>query len=165
MKKILIPLSILLIAAIAVLAYWYFTPKQVHYHAGFKVWVDGTQQDYSNPQYMSLIPCGAPHNPKLEQLEKAHLHDQVGDVVHIHRSNALWADLFKNIHISFGNKPIEAYVNGKKVDDLMSSKPQAYDSVIILVGKHGDAKKYLSQAVKKNHIMEVEKKSELCGKD
>src|SRR5579859_6797962 len=113
-------------------------PKVVHFHAGFQVYVDGKLQDYSDQKYMSLLPCGKAYNePALEQAEKAHLHNQVGDVVHVHRIDATWGDLFTNMRISFDKaKPIVGYVNGKEVKDILQQPIHPFDRVIILIGSH-----------------------------
>lgn len=168
MKKILLLLLILI--GIGVGGYFYylnfFKVRQVHYHAGFRVYVDGKAQDFSDLKYMHVLPCTTDEGNKAEdeQMEKAHLHDFVGDVVHVHRSNAVWGDLFRNIKFAIDtSKPITAYINGKKVDDISSYPIRPYDSLVLLIGKHGDAADYLKSAVEKDHIAEIEKKSENCG--
>lgn len=66
--------------------------KEVHFHAGFLVYVDGKLQDFSGDIYMSPNVCRKPDvrlSSEEEQMEKAHLHDGVGDVVHVHRKSAV----------------------------------------------------------------------------
>ncbi|SRR5258708_6524102 len=140
-------------------------PKSIHYHAGFHVYVDGKLQDFSADTYMSLIPCGTvSKNPKIEQLEKAHLHDNVGDVVHVHRKHVIWNDLFKNINFPIDTtKPPEGYINSKKVAAPLQQPITAYDSLVLFIGTHGKVDNYLQQAVTKQHVQEVEKHSEPCG--
>lgn len=135
-----------------------------HIHAGFEVFVDGKKQDYSSSKYMEIEPCTKEHEAVEEndQLEKVHLHDGVGDVVHVHRRNATWSDLFQNIQVTFSlHKPIVGWVNGKKVSDIMRTSIHAYDSVIIIVGDDTgvDVSKYVSP----DYIHEIEAKGETCG--
>ena len=141
------------------------TPQVIHFHAGFQVYVDGQLQDYSDQKYMSLLPCGKAYNdPKLEQAEKAHLHNQVGDVVHVHRVGATWADLFYNMHVSFGNKSIVGYVNKKQVPDILHQPIHPYDRAIILVGKRGNIQEYFKNQVTIAHILKIERGAfEDCG--
>ena len=141
------------------------TPKIIHFHAGFQVYVNNVIQNYSDQKYMSLLPCGKVYNsPQLEQQERAHLHDQVGDVVHVHRVGATWADLFKNMHVSFGNEPIVGYIRGKKVNNIMTQPIHPYDQAIILVGKHGPISNYLKNQVTIAHILKIERGAfEDCG--
>jgi hypothetical protein len=168
MKKIL--LIVLILIGLGIGGYFYyvnfFKQKEVHYHAGFRVYVDGKQVDFTALKYMSVAPCtteGA-KLPEDDQEEKAHLHDFVGDVVHVERSNAVWGDLFKNIKYPVDtSKPIVAYINGRKVDNILHYPIRPYDSLILLIGKHGSPSDYLKNAVTRAHIVEVEKKSEACG--
>ncbi len=141
-------------------------PKVVHFHAGFKVYVDGKLQDFSDLKYMHVEPCTTKnaHIDVDEQEMKAHLHDFVGDVAHVHRSNAVWGDLFQNIKFAIDHsKPVLAYINGGKVDDVLHHPIRPYDSLVLIIGKHRDIGSYLKNAVKKDHIVLVEKKSETCG--
>ncbi|TXH00388.1 MAG: hypothetical protein E6P95_03615 [Candidatus Moraniibacteriota bacterium] len=139
--------------------------EHVHYHAGFKVYVDNRLQDYSGYQYMNYTPCSEHDEKKSkeeEQMEKAHLHENVGDVVHVHRIGAVWGDLFTNIKVSFpSDKKITGYIDGRKVEEIMSTPIEAYTTAIILVGE-SDASRG-GEVVSRAHIEEVEKKSELCG--
>jgi hypothetical protein len=136
----------------------------IHIHAGFKVYIDGRLQDFSNLKYMSLIPCGDHSGPENEQFEKAHLHDQVGTVVHVHRNGAQWKDLFHNIDYSINTSAgIHAYINGEEVSDPLNADIKPYDSLILLVGKYDKNKNYLKEAVTKKEIQKEEQKSETCG--
>lgn len=142
------------------------SPEEIHYHAGFQVYKDNILQDYSDFKYMKVEPCSLDSHedtsPEEEQLEKAHLHDGIGDVVHVHRKNAIWADLFTNINVEI-DSDVVGYVNGEKVDDILSYPIKAYDSIVILEGKNTDIDKKLKGAVTKEHIVETEQKSESCG--
>lgn len=141
-------------------------PKDRHIHAGFKVYIDGKMQDFSSGKYMSLILCEEKddHRKKTKQeiqIEKAHLHGNVGDVVHSEIEGAVWGDLFKNINYKFdSSKVVESYVNDKKVSNILAYSINAYDSVVILVGKSD--KKLLKNAVTKEKIREVERETETC---
>ncbi len=141
----------------------------VHYHAGFQVYINGKLQDYSSFMYMNIKPCVEPTDhgtltPEEEQLEKAHLHDGIGDVVHVHLSNATWQDLFTNIKVRFPeDMPLEAYRNGERVDDLLNQTIQSYESVIFFVGDTPNKEELLNQQVTKSRILEAESRSETCG--
>lgn len=159
---IIIPFSLIIIGGIFFL-HSNQTVKKVHYHAGFLVYIDGKKQDFSDTKYMNLEYCSANNTAKEDdQKEKAHLHDNVGDVVHVHREGAIWGDLFKNIDFAFPDaKPLQGYVNGKPVKDILRYPIQKYDSVLITAGD--SSKVNLKQYVLLQHIEEVEKSSETCG--
>ena len=140
-------------------------PTKVHYHAGFLVYIDGTLQDFSDVKYMNRDFCSVPHTtdtPEELQIGKAHLHDNVGDVVHVHRTGGVWGDLFKNMNYTFPEgKTIMGYVNGKAVTDILNYPIKAYDSVIITVGDSSGVD--LTKMVPKSHILDIEKRSEGCS--
>jgi len=141
------------------------TEDYLHYHAGFKVYIDGTLQDYSDYKYMNFVPC-TEHDIKKskqeEQIEKAHLHDSVGDVVHVHRDGATWGDLFNNIKVELPiDKGLQGYIDGVYNEDILHAPIKPYSTAILIFGdnraSHG------KEIVSVEHIKEVEAKSELCG--
>ena len=166
MKQRTIILGLLFVSVVLMVSlFTYFKQfkkaKDVHYHAGFQVYADGKLQDFSDAKFMHIMPCGEGEHKEDENLEKAHLHDGVGDVVHVHRENVFWRDLFKNLNFKIDqSKPLESYVNGKKVEDILDYPIKSYDSVVIFIGKSD--KNLLKNAVTKEKIVEVEKKSEGC---
>jgi hypothetical protein len=143
----------------------FLQPKVVHYHAGFQVYRDGRLVDFSDVRYMHLKPCTTEVNASRdEQMEKAHLHDLVGDVVHVHRSNARWGDLFRNMKYEIDSLgSLTGFVNGREVDGILNYPINAYDSVVLLIGEHDNPAKYLKKAVRKDHVLMVENTSEDCG--
>lgn len=163
-NKITLAISIVAIIILGFFVYRkYFILNEIHYHAGFTVFVNGIQEDFSGPEYMSLTPCSDQAVYMDEQHEKAHLHDRNGHVVHVHREGARWKDLFININYPIvEKKPFTAYINGTKVANILEEPIKPYESVVILTGKYGDPKTYLQQAVTRKKIIAAEKKSEDC---
>lgn len=146
---------------------FYKQPASRHVHAGFLVFVDGKQVDFSNIRYMSLKPCEAHGGRKSRQeiaYDMAHLHDNIGFVAHSHHEGATWGNLFRNLKYEFDtSKQIEAYVNGEEVADIFAYPLNAYDSVVLLVGNSD--KKLVSKAITKKQIVKVEETSMDCGAD
>jgi hypothetical protein len=141
----------------------------IHYHAGFLVYVNNQLQDFSDLKYMKLTPCGQHEDeltPAQEQLEKAHLHDSNGDVVHVHRDGATWGDLFTNMEYALPEGVNVAYVNGERFEgDISTYGIHADDSVVIFVGTNDDIETKLEEAVTLERIRVVEGQSEDCGSD
>lgn len=167
MKKIIFPLLFILVVAAG---YVYIKtrpspPAKIHIHAGFLVYINGKLQDFSSDNYMNIEFCSAQkvkETPQETQIGKAHLHDHVGDVVHVHRTGAVWGDLFTNMRYTFpAGEPVAGYVNGRPVPNILSYPIKAYDSVTIVVGKSSGVD--LSKTVPKSHIVDVEKHSESCS--
>lgn len=155
---------VLIIAAVVVADGWR-GQEHVHDHAGFRVYIDGQLQDYRDYRYMNFTSCTEHEEKKSaeeEQIEKAHLHDGVGDVVHVHLAGAVWGDLLKNILVSLPiDVTINGYINGEKTENILSAPIGAYDTAIIMIGT-GEASR-AGETVPIEHIREVEAKSELCA--
>ncbi len=141
--------------------------EKIHYHGGFVVFKENKEIDFSDFRYMVVKPCTTDKKEGKEseeddQIEKAHLHDQVGDVVHVEKENSKWSDLFINLKYEIDYKNTQAYLNGKKVTNFKDLIIKPYDSLIVLIGSN-DIKKALLKAVSVKHIKEAEKRSENCG--
>lgn len=148
-------------------AFDYPIPTEIHYHAGFLVVKDGEIQDYSSTEFMKVEPCLIHEDEELsdeqEQLEKAHLHDNVGDVVHVHRKNATWKDLFVNAGIEVPEDAY-AYQRGAKVENISERVIEEDESIIVIVGDEPiDIGPILTQEVSRDHIAEIGNSSENCG--
>lgn len=140
------------------------TAKKVHYHAGFVVFQNDKKINFSDFKYMRVKPCteDKDHEDSDEdiQTEKAHLHDLVGDVVHVEQENAYWRDLFTNIDYKLDYPSATAYINGSKIKNFENLKIQPYDSLVILIGSNKT--NHLKDAVKKEYIEEKAEKSVDC---
>ena len=140
-------------------------PEKVHYHAGFVVFENGKKLNFSDNKYMFIKPCTIDgeeiENPGDEQIEKAHLHDNVGDVIHIEEEGAIWRDLFTNINFPVDYSKVEAYINGEIVPNFESQSIKSNDSLVLFFGSVD--KSLLSQAPTKEYIEEWGKKSSTCG--
>jgi hypothetical protein len=175
-KYWLIPLTLLIVAAVGIGAYFFTknsseTPDHagVHYHAGFQIYVDDALQNFSDFQFMELKPCGP---DDITDEDTVHLHGGRGDVVHVHHAGMTWANLGQYLVERSGanlseddlqKTAVEAYVNGQKVDDIMSYPIKAYDSVVVFIGKTTDIEGKLKNAVTVDYIKEAEKDKENCG--
>lgn len=162
----IVPFLILVIGLTALFIKNSMSPKkEVHYHAGFLIVKNNQKVDFSGTQYMELKPCAkdSAHAKVDEQLEKAHLHDNIGDVVHVEAANAKWKDLFTNLNYPVEFKDVTAYSNGSKINDFPNQPITAYESVVIFIGKNNNMATFFKQAVTKSHIVDAEKKSETCG--
>src|SRR3989338_2076531 len=162
-KKSAFVLGAIIIGLAGIFYSKFFPKKEIHYHAGFKVYVDGKMQDFSGLKYMSIKPCGKEEEEREEneQMEKAHLHDEIVDVVHVEAENAKWKDLFTNINFKIDpEKPITGFVNGKKTENILNEPIQSYESVVFFVGKVDEKK--LKNSVTKDQIKKAEKNNETC---
>lgn len=165
-KLIAIGLSSLLLIVIAIAAVIIKGQKEqkplVHYHAGFIVFQDGKKLDFSDIKYMHLAPCVQGGKETADDPSmKAHLHDDIGDVVHVHRAGAVWQDLFTNIKFPIDYTKTTGYINGQKVTAFQKTAIVKNDSLVVFIGKVDES--LLSQAVTVDHIESVSSHSETCG--
>ena len=123
-KKIIITVAVI----IAVFAYNYFHVP--HYHAEFQVYIDGERKDLSTLDYMYFAPCRVYDfgERDLEEIDRAHLHDYVGDVVHLHDGGVTWRVLLSNLSIE--GDLIGYNKKGDLVEGLIDRVILPYESVI-----------------------------------
>lgn len=139
--------------------------KDVHYHAGFLVYKDDALLDFSDIKYMHIKPCAADEEKNHEKEEGAespvHLHDNIGDVAHIHGPGITWGMLLQYLKLDMSTS-YEVYINKEKVGSALDKVIQPYDSALFLLGKNIDINGKLQKSVTKEHIIKVEGQGESC---
>lgn len=163
---ITVPLIILLIIiSIFFIFKNQLTSAKAHYHAGFIVFQNNKKLNFSDSKYMFIEPCAlnqkSSDSTAVIQIKKAHLHDNVGDLVHIEHVGAKWQDLFININFPINYSSVVGYINGKKIFNFQTQSIHPYDSLVVLIGKNDS--KFLKQAVTKDYMIKMAKKSTTCG--
>jgi hypothetical protein len=84
----------------------YQPTKDVHYHANFAVYVDGKQEQFSNPLlYEEISECSISTEEKPG--ERAHLHENIKDAVHVEDSAVTWGNFFQNINWNVSDKYLD----------------------------------------------------------
>jgi len=89
----------LLVGALIILVIRFFTysPVQVHYHANFAVYLNGQRQEFKGPQYYQEVAiCSATTSIAIPQ-QRAHMHDNINSVVHVHDHAVTWGQFFENL--------------------------------------------------------------------
>lgn len=166
-KFILIFPGILLLGSLVFIASKKISvPRKTHYHAGFVVFENNKKIDFSDNKYMYIKPCTAngKDQDKNEnvQMEKAHLHDNVGDVVHIEHTGATWKDLFINIGYPIDYTKTTGFINGNRAENYQSYPIGPNDTLAVFTGTN-DIKIDLKQVPLKDYIETVGRKSKICG--
>src|SRR3989338_3813330 len=100
-------------------------------------------------------------SPEHEQIEKAHLHDGIGDVVHVHREGAVWRDLFENLSYAFESPPV-GYRDGQKIDSILNEPIKIYDRVLFVIGETSELDALAASVLSVKRIKEVETQGENC---
>lgn len=88
----------LLLGALIILGVRFATynPKHTHYHANFAVYVNGQREAFKSPTYYEDVAACTTYD-NMTPPERAHLHDNVNDVVHVHDDAVTWSQFFENL--------------------------------------------------------------------
>ena len=102
-SKLFIAITALLFGAAIVLAIRFVTYKVevVHYHANFAVYINGTREEFKGTKYYSEIEMCTLNNTVLPS-ERAHMHDNVNNVVHVEDHAVTWGQFFTNLGWTLG---------------------------------------------------------------
>ncbi|MBP9798034.1 hypothetical protein KBC70_02705 [Candidatus Woesebacteria bacterium] len=174
MKRIHYFILIILIAAFAYNSHSIFEKpatkkvEEIHYHAGFEIYKDGALMEFTDLGYMDVKPCGPDDEDKPhEHLEpEVHLHDGIGNIVHIHGKVAVWKDLFEKLHLDMSSASISAVIDGQPITRITDTQIKPYQRASIFINSPEDQKIKSAQTLEKlpiDYIKEIEKKSENCS--
>lgn len=99
----------IVLGALIVLGTRFFTykPVQVHYHANFAVFINGHREEFTGSQYYQEIAVCSTTNGITTPLERAHMHDNVNSVIHVHDHAVTWGQFFENLGWYIGPDFIE----------------------------------------------------------
>lgn len=146
--------SLILILAVAwftlgVLRFFtYKEPVQTHYHANFKMYINEEIYNFEDMGfYEEVAQCSIKDDSPPES--RAHMHDNVGSVVHVHDDNVTWGHFFENIDFSISDKHIQTwsdiyvedggrdvrfFMNGKEIVDPSNTYIKDQDRLLVAYG-------------------------------
>lgn len=144
----------LLVGALVILAIRFFTykPERVHYHANFAVYINGQREQFQGPRYYEETEetmCASNNAHSENPSSRAHLHDNVNDVVHIEDHLVTWGNFFENlgwvvspqviaslsqVMPADSDHKISFILNGKPVKDITSRVIQDQDRLLVDYG-------------------------------
>jgi hypothetical protein len=94
-----------------------YKPEHVHYHANFAVYLNGQRFPFKAAQYYQEVAiCSSSHGITSPQ-QRAHMHDNVNDVVHVHDHAVTWGQFFNNFGWTIGPDLIETDNGTKYIAD------------------------------------------------
>mgnify|MGYP001566801263 FL=1 len=99
----------ILLGALLVLGVRYFTyhPERVHYHANFQVFINGQREQFADPALYEESAASCSQEEAMTPGERAHMHDNVNDVVHVEDHAVTWGQFFTNLGWVVDAKVIE----------------------------------------------------------
>ena len=97
-KRCFLFVSGLVLGALIVLGIRFFTyaPEHVHYHANFAVYINGQREQFKSPQYYQEVAACTVHGA-IQPAQRAHMHDDINDVIHVHDHAVTWGQFFENL--------------------------------------------------------------------
>lgn len=125
----------LLLGALVILAIRFLTyqPVQTHYHANFAVYLNGQRFEFKGPQYYEEVAACAVHG-KIQPAQRAHMHDNINSVIHVHDDGVTWEQFFNNIgwylgpnfiqtddgtmYTENGDNKLNVMLNGQNLTDI-----------------------------------------------
>ena len=147
-----------LLGALVVLAIRFITYNvpQTHYHANFAVYLNGQRFAFKGPQYYEEVAACTAHGP-IQPAQRAHMHDNVNSVIHVHDEGVTWQQFFNNIswtigpnfiqtddgttYTENGDNKLNIMLNGQNLTDLTNIANQTIrdqDRLLISFGNIDD---------------------------
>lgn len=147
-----IVIGVLLISAVRLVAMPDPEPHP-HYHANWSIFIEGEKLDLSDDLYMEdVFACSAdPNNQRPE--DRIHMHENNGDVVHVHDSGATWGHLMANIGFTIGDdylitdsgryeedgeRTLKFIANGMPVSSIRNRLVRSEDRLLISYGPRSE---------------------------
>ena len=148
MKKILLTL-ILIILTTSITYLLKPEPYKVHHHANMLVMIDGKEWDFSKDIYMEEVSrCNVTVGVLPE--DRIHLHENMGDLIHVHMAASTWGDIFSNLMWNFGSgylvddygqmylandeKKVYFILNGEEVTNPHNTPVNSEDKLLVWYG-------------------------------
>lgn len=69
----------------------------IHYHANFAVYIDGNRQEFKGTQYYQEVSICSNSKAITIPQQRAHLHDDINNLVHVHDHVVTWGQFFENL--------------------------------------------------------------------
>ena len=140
-----------LILAVRFIAY---QPEEgVHYHANFAVYLNGQREQFKDIfYYIGGESCTGEAEHAMTPHARAHLHDNVNDVVHVEDEAVTWGQFFQNMGWVVDPKVIRTpdqvllagavnkvsfMLNGEKIDNIVSRVIGDKDRLLVAFGSTG----------------------------
>jgi hypothetical protein len=140
-------IGVVLLLAVRFLSY---QPAQVHMHANFAVYINGQREKFSDANYYEAVSLACGLSGQVQPQERAHMHDRVNDIVHIHDHGVTWGHFFQNlgwsvapnllnrrgqVYLPSGPNKLSFILNGRSTDNIANRLINSEDRLLINFGK------------------------------
>ncbi len=157
-RDMVISLLGLLAGGLIILGIRFFTyaPIHIHYHANFVVFINGQREEFKDPSYYEATGPSCTDHEVMTPLERAHMHESVNDVVHVHDQAVTWGQFFTNLGwvvdakvietpsqllVADDAHPITFWLNDQKMDNVSNRVIGDQDKLLVDYGSEVDSAK------------------------
>lgn len=158
-SPILLAAGGMLLGVLLVFGIRFFTyrPEHVHYHANFQVFINGQREQFADPTlYEESGASCSEAEEQMTPMERAHMHGQVNDVIHVEDHAVTWGQFFTNLGWVVDAKVIETpstvllpdsdhkisfILNGQMMDNVSNRVIGDQDKLLIDYGGNDQAVK------------------------
>lgn len=104
-KNIVLVISGIIVATagLTTIRYINYKDTSVHHHANFAVYLNDKHFDLSGDQYMEEV-ASCTLDEEVQPKQRVHMHNNNGDLVHVHDHGVTWGHLFQNINWSIAKE-------------------------------------------------------------
>jgi|SRR3989344_2820300 len=182
-KKWFLFVSGLVSGSLLILGIRFFTymPETVHYHANFAVFVNSQREKFEGMQFYEETEATSCTLEKVESpLERAHMHGNVNDVVHVEDHLVTWGNFFQNLGWGVGDDYLKTTdriyspdeqnkltltLNGNKVDSIANLIVGDEDKLLVSYGNSSSEEldKQYENIQSTAHKYNTEKDPASCG--
>jgi hypothetical protein len=78
-----------------------YSIPHTHYHANFALYINGKREEFKAAHYYEEIAACTLHGD-IQPAQRAHMHDEINDVIHVHDDGVTWGQFFNNIGWTLG---------------------------------------------------------------
>jgi len=126
------------------------TSSDVHFHANFLVRLNGQNFDFTPNKYMEPVSLCQVGSAAQSPEGRVHMHNNIGNLVHIHAAQVTWGDFFANLgwavsdtgivtdsgqtYLADSSHRITAMVNGQPVTKIAQQYIKANDRLLLNYG-------------------------------
>ena len=134
---------------ILVIRFATYNPHRVHYHANFAVFINGQREQFKDNFYYQSEGAACIADANMTPTDRAHMHDHINDLVHVHDHAVTWGQFFQNIGwgvnprfintptqllVASENQKVTFWVNGQEVANIANQVIGDRDKLLVDFG-------------------------------
>ena len=123
-----------------------YRPERTHYHANFAVYINGQRETFADPALYEESGAACSEEAQMTPHERAHMHGNVNDVVHVEDQVVTWGQFFTNLgwvvdakliqtpslmYVADQDHKISFILNGEKTDNVSNRVIDDLDKLLV----------------------------------